>query len=104
MKNGPRQQYLKVFLNAEISSIANDVLALWNYATSVSYGHLLLDIKLDVSTTYLFMENFLEWSMGGIFTPSFLVRGAKERRGKDLKERCEKRSSLQKIWSVSRSA
>ena len=49
-------------------------------------------------------DMILEWSGGGIFTPSFFVSGAMERSEKDLKEGSEKRSSLLKKWSFYKSA
>ena len=48
-------------------------------------------------------DMILEWSGGGIFTPSFFVSGAMERSEKDLKEGSEKRSSLLKKWSFYKS-
>ena len=43
---------------------------------------------------------FLEWSKGGILTPSSLVRGAKERSNEAFLERSKKRSLLLKNWRV----
>ena len=46
---------------------------------------------------------FLEWSRSGIFSRSYLWRGALEWSGKIFWEGRDKRSLLQKKWSISKS-
>ena len=53
---------------------------------------------LDTRKRHLLVYDklFLEWSKGGILTPSSLMRGAKERRDDAILERTTKRSLLLK--------
>ena len=60
----------------------------------------LLIIWIPWNTIYLDIGYFLEWSKGGILTPSSMVRGATERSDEAFLERSKKRSLLLKNWRV----
>ena len=57
---------------------------------------------LDTMDHHLFRYSilFLEWSKGGILTPSSMMRGGKEGSDEAFLERSKKRSLLLKKWRV----